>query len=159
MSAFPPVLDFPACPRLSRLSSNFSPVLDFLACSQLSCLSSTFSPVLDFLACSWLSHLSSTFLPVLDFLACPQFTRMSLTFSPFLDFLACPRLSRLYTTPPSIQTLVTWVPQNKLTFGQTPHIGWPSGLWPSPMTILQSAASLAPGGYDWPAGPIENLFW
>ena len=38
---------------------------------------------------------------------------------------------KLYTTPPSILTLVTWIPQSKLAFGQTPHIGWPSGLQPS----------------------------
>ena len=38
---------------------------------------------------------------------------------------------KLYTTPPSILTLVTWVPQSKLAFGQTPHVGWPSGLRPS----------------------------
>ena len=38
---------------------------------------------------------------------------------------------KIYTTPPSIQTLVTWVPQSKLAFGQTPNVGWPSGLCPS----------------------------
>ena len=44
---------------------------------------------------------------------------------------------KLYTTPPSILTLVTWVPQSKLAFGQTPHVGWPSGLRPLAITILQ----------------------
>ena len=37
-------------------------------------------------------------------------------------------LMKLYTNPPSMLTLVTWVPQSKLGFGQTPHIGWASGL-------------------------------
>ena len=41
-----------------------------------------------------------------------------------------PWLMKLYTTPPYILTLVTWVPQSKLAFGQTPHVGWPSGLRP-----------------------------
>ena len=50
---------------------------------------------------------------------------------------------KLYTTPPSILTLVTWVPQSRLAFGQTPHVGWLSGLRPSAITILQCAASLA----------------
>ena len=45
---------------------------------------------------------------------------------------------KLYTTPPSIQTLVTWVPQSKLAFGQTLHIDWPSGLRPSGPPPLQS---------------------
>ena len=65
---------------------------------------------------------------------------------------------KLYTTPPSILTLVTWVPQSRLAFGQTPHVGWPSGLRPLAITILQCAASLAAGGYDRPCGPIESLF-
>ena len=33
-----------------------------------------------------------------------------------------PWLMKLYITPPSILTLVTWVPQSKLAFGQTPHV-------------------------------------
>ena len=28
---------------------------------------------------------------------------------------------KLYTTPPSILTLVTWVPQSKLAFGHSPR--------------------------------------
>ena len=35
---------------------------------------------------------------------------------------------------------MTWVPQSRLPFSQTPHIGWPSGLWPSTITILQCEA-------------------
>ena len=50
---------------------------------------------------------------------------------------------KLYTTPPSIQTLVIWVPQSNLAFDQAPHVGWPLGLRPSAITILQCAASLA----------------
>ena len=42
------------------------------------------------------------------------------------------RLMKLYTTPPSILTLVTWIPQSRLAFG----------------LILQCAASLADGGYS-----------
>ena len=67
-------------------------------------------------------------------------------------------LMKLRTTPPSILTLVTWEPQSKLAFGQTPHVGWPSGLRPSAITILQCAASLAAGGYNRPCGPIKILF-
>ena len=37
---------------------------------------------------------------------------------------------KLYTTLLSILTLVTWVPQSKLAFDQTPRVGWPSGLRP-----------------------------
>ena len=54
----------------------------------------------------------------------------------------------LYTTQPSILTLVTWVPQSKLAFGQTQHVGLPSGLRPLAITILQCAALLAAGSYD-----------
>ena len=57
-----------------------------------------------------------------------------------------PWLMKLYTTPLSILTLVTWVPQSKLAFGQSPHVGWLSGLRPSAITILQCAASLVAGG-------------
>ena len=31
----------------------------------------------------------------------------------------------------SILPLKTWEPQSKLAIGQTPHVGWPSGLRPS----------------------------
>ena len=65
---------------------------------------------------------------------------------------------RLYTSPPPILTLVTWVPQSRLAFGQTPHVGRPSGLRPSAITILQCAALLAAGGYDRPCGRIKSLF-
>ena len=65
---------------------------------------------------------------------------------------------KLYTIPPSILTLVTWVPQSRLAFGQTPGVGWPLGLRPLAITILQCAASLAAGGYDRPWGPIKSLF-
>ena len=37
------------------------------------------------------------------------------------------------------------------------HIGWPLCLQPLAITILQYAASLAAGGYDWPWGLIESL--
>ena len=50
---------------------------------------------------------------------------------------------KLYTTPPSILTLMTWVRQS-------------SGLWPS--RFLQCAALLAAIGYDWPCGPIKGFF-
>ena len=40
-----------------------------------------------------------------------------------------------------------------------PHIGWPSGLRPSAITILQCAASLAACGYDQSCMPIESIFW
>ena len=69
-----------------------------------------------------------------------------------------PLLMKLYATPPSILTLVTWVPQSRLAFSQTPHIGWPSGLGPLAITILQCAASLAAGGYVRPFGPNKSLF-
>ena len=65
---------------------------------------------------------------------------------------------KLYTAPQSIVTLVTWVLHSKLAFGQTLHVGWPSGLHPSAITILQCAALLAAGGYDRPCRPIESLF-
>ena len=39
----------------------------------------------------------------------------------------------------------------------TAHASWPPGLRFSAITILQSAASLAAGGYDRPCGPIESL--
>ena len=64
---------------------------------------------------------------------------------------------KLYPTPPSILTLVTCVPQNRLALA-TPHVGWLSGLRPSPNRILQCAALLAAGGYDRPCGPIKSLF-
>ena len=47
----------------------------------------------------------------------------------------------------SILTLVTWVPQSKLAFGHHRSVGWPSGLRPSAITILQCAALLAAGYY------------
>ena len=68
-----------------------------------------------------------------------------------------PWLMKLYTTPTSILTLVTWV-QSRLPFEQTPHVGWPSGLQPLAITILQCTASLAAGGYDRPCGKIKSLF-
>ena len=40
----------------------------------------------------------------------------------------------------------------------TPHISWPLGVRPSAKLVPQCAASLAPGGYDQPCGPIESLF-
>ena len=61
-----------------------------------------------------------------------------------------PWLMKLYTNLPSILTLVTWVLQSKLAFGQTPHAGWLFGLRPSANTIQQCAASPAAGGYDGP---------
>ena len=47
--------------------------------------------------------------------------------------------STIYPTPLSILPFVTWVPQSKLAFGQTPRRA--SG--PRPNRILQCAASLA----------------
>ena len=60
-----------------------------------------------------------------------------------------PWLMELYTTPPSIQTLVIWKLQSKLAFGQTPHIGLLSGLRPSAIAILNCTAFLTAAGYDW----------
>ena len=145
----PPVVGFSACSRLWCLLSALLPVLDFGACSQLSRLFSTFKPaltllpVLGFVACPRLSRLFSTFLPVLDFLACPRLSRLSSTFSPVLDFLACPEifitvgpcLMKLFTTPPSILTLVTWVPQSRLAFSYSAcrlAIGPPALAKPNP---------------------------
>ena len=72
-------------------------------------------------------------------------------------------LQLLYPTPTSILHLGhhhTWLGYSarNLAFGQTPHVGWLSGLRPLVITILQCAASLAAGGYDWPCWPIESLF-
>ena len=66
---------------------------------------------------------------------------------------------RLYTTPPYILTLVTWAQQNRLAFGQTPYIGWPSGLRPSAITILERVALPAAGSYNGPCGPIKSIFY
>ena len=65
---------------------------------------------------------------------------------------------KLYTTPPYILTIVTWLPQSRLAFGQTPRVGWPLGLQPSAITILQCAALLGAGGYNQPCGLIANPF-
>ena len=59
---------------------------------------------------------------------------------------------KLYTTPPSILTLVTWVQRTQAS----PSANSARMLWPS--RIIQCAASLAPGGYDRPCGPIKSLF-
>ena len=64
----------------------------------------------------------------------------------------------LYTTPPSILTLVTCLPQSRLAVGQTPHVDWQLGLQPAAITILQCVASLAAGSYDQPCGPIKIFF-
>ena len=61
-------------------------------------------------------------------------------------------------SPQSTLPLVTWVPQSRLAFGHQRWVGWSSGLWPSVIIILQCAASLATGGYNWPCGPIKSLF-
>ena len=66
-------------------------------------------------------------------------------------------LVKLYTTPPSILPLVTWELQSRLAFGQTQHVGWPSGLRPSAITSLQCAALLASGGYNPPSRLIKSL--
>ena len=65
---------------------------------------------------------------------------------------------KLYPTPPSILHLLTWVLQCWLAFGKTLHVGWPSGLRPSAITILQSAAWLAAGGFDQPCWTIKSFF-
>ena len=142
LSALPPVLDFTACPRLCRLVSTLLPVLGFHACSRL---------------CS----LFTAFFPVLNFLACPQLWRLLPALLHVLVFATWYQL--LYLTPASIPHLGHHPPwlgysARKLAFGQTPHVGWPSGLRPSAIIILQCAASLAAGGYDRPCGPIESLF-
>ena len=59
---------------------------------------------------------------------------------------------KLYTTTPTILTLLTWVCQNKLAFGQTPHAGCLSGSGPRPLQSysvqphLQLAAKIGPEG-------------
>ena len=142
LSALPPVLDFTACPRLCRLVSTLLPVLGFHACSRL---------------CS----LFTALFPVLNFLACPQLWRLLPALLHVLVFATWYQL--LYLTPASIPHLGHHPPwlgysARKLAFGQTPHVGWPSGLRPSAIIILQCAASLAAGGYNRPCGPIESLF-
>ena len=72
-------------------------------------------------------------------------------------------LHLLYPTPPSILHLGHHPPwlgysTHKLVFGQTLHTSWPLGLQPLAITMLQCAASLAAGFYDWSCGPIESLF-
>ena len=54
----------------------------------------------------------------------------------------------------SILTLVTLVPQSRLAFGQTPYVGWPAGLQPLFIRILQCAALLATGGYNRPCSAL-----
>ena len=144
LSALPPVLDFTACPRLCRLVFTLLPVLGFHACSRL---------------CS----LSTALLPVLNFLACPQLWRLLPALLHVLVFAACPQLlyQLLYLTPASIPHLGHHPPwlgysARKLAFGQTPHVGWPSGLRPSTITILQCAASFAAGSYD-RQDPVSRL--
>ena len=66
-------------------------------------------------------------------------------------------LQLLYTTPPSILTLVTWVQRTQAGLRPSPHIGWPPGLRPSAIKILTHPASLAAGGYVRPFGPNESL--
>ena len=39
---------------------------------------------------------------------------------------------KLYTTPPSILTLVTWVPQSRLAFGHSAHVTLSGG----PLTMI-----------------------
>ena len=115
LSALPPVLDFTACPRLCRLVSTLLPVLGFHACSRL---------------CS----LFTALFPVLNFLACPQLWRLLPALLHVLVFATWYQL--LYLTPASIPHLGHHPPwlgysARKLAFGQTPHVGWPSGLRPS----------------------------
>ena len=64
---------------------------------------------------------------------------------------------KLYTTPPPILTLVTWVPQSKLAFGQTPHIGWPSGLRPDSQTESYSVQPRLPLAAT--IGPQREFFF
>ena len=47
---------------------------------------------------------------------------------------------KLYITPPSIITLMTWVPQRRVAFGHSAH-------------------RLAAGSYDRPCGPTRTIFW
>ena len=57
---------------------------------------------------------------------------------------------KLYSTPPSIITVVTWV---------QPMQAWHSANSKRrPNQNLHCAASLAAGGYNQPRGPIESLF-
>ena len=136
-------------------------VISFTACPRLCCLVLTLPPVLGFHACSRLCSLSTAFFPVLNFLACPQLWRLLPALLHVLVFATWYQL--LYLTPASIPHLGHHPPwlgysARKLAFGQTPHVGWPSGLRPSAITILQYAASLAAGGYNRPCVLMKSLF-
>ena len=67
----------------------------------------------------------------------------------------CGTYLKLYTTPSSILTFVTWVPQSRLAFG---HSAGRLVVGPLPNLIIQCAASLTTGGYDRPCKPIKSLF-
>jgi hypothetical protein len=54
---------------------------------------------------------------------------------------------------------LAWVQRMQPGLRPNLHVGWPLDLRPSAITILQYAASLAAGGYDWPCRPIKILFW
>ena len=63
---------------------------------------------------------------------------------------------KLFTTPPSILTLVTWVQRMQ---------AWPSvnsarrlAFKSESKSYSVQPASLAAADYDWPCGPIESLF-
>jgi hypothetical protein len=62
-----------------------------------------------------------------------------------------------YTAPscPNSRTpsSLAWVQRTQAGLRPNPHISWPSAT-----TILQCAASLAPGSYNRPCGPIGSLF-
>ena len=79
------------------------------------------------------------------------FIELSFHFSEALSYvyftaLSCP-------TPRTPSSLI-WVPQSRLAFGHHRRLGWPSGLWPLAITILQCngqpclplAATIGPAG-------------
>ena len=129
-----PVFSFVACPWLCCLFSALLPVRGFVACSRLCRLSSTFFPVLSILASLGFVAISYVRPPPPPFFAnfaqnpgggaptsskmCKKFLRGDPYYSLHISEegggpprecakLAC--LVKLYTTPPSILTLVTWV--------------------------------------------------
>ena len=54
---------------------------------------------------------------------------------------------KLYPTPPSIQTLVTWVQRTQAGLRPSQHLSWPSSLRHLAIKILTLPALLAAGGY------------
>ena len=70
---------------------------------------------------------------------------------PFRECTKLTCLMKLYTSPPSIQILATWVPQSRLAFGHFAHrlaIGPPALAKPNPTV----------GSLACRCGPINSLF-